>query len=224
MRKIMVANPKGGSGKSSLAIHLASWFAQNGNQVCLGDLDRQQSSRQWLAQRPLSLRPIKPWDIDETLQEPAPAGCAIAIIDTPAGLHGKSLKRLLAEVDRVVVPVTPSRFDMLASSDFFDELAQIKAVRKERVGVAIVGMRVDLRTQASQQLIEFLQQFELPLVTCIRHAQRYVQAVESGSTLFDSNETAAQDRRQWQPLLEWLQKPCSTAQRLATPEIRRVQR
>ena len=76
---------------------------------------------------------------------------------------------------------------MLASRDLFEELAETKAVRKERVDIAIVGMRVDPRTNPSRQLVAYLQQFDLPLITCIRQSQRCVQAVETGVTLFDSN-------------------------------------
>ena len=203
MRTIMVANPKGGCGKSTVAVHLASWFARCDEVVYLGDLDRQQSSRQWLEQRPAALTRIRHWKTGgDSLCKP-PADCNIAILDTPAGLHGKPLKQLLGEVDRVVVPVSPSRFDMLASQEFFAELAATKAVRKERVDIGIIGMRVDPRTHASQQLLEFLQQFDLPLLTCIRNGQRYVQAIEKGVTLFDTSENTT-EREHWRPLLDWL--------------------
>lgn len=204
MRTIMVANPKGGSGKSTLAVHLASWFAHCDEIVCLADLDRQKSSAEWLQRRPAALPRIRSWSCEDGTAGPAPKDCSIGILDTPAGLHGKALRQLLREVDRVVVPVAPSRFDMLASQDFFEALAEAKSVRKERVGVAIVGMRFDPRTTATQQTLEFLKQFELPLVTCIRSAQRYVQAVESGQTLFDPGARAADDVNQWRPLLDWL--------------------
>ncbi|ATE60489.1 ParA family protein [Thauera sinica] len=204
MRKIMVANPKGGSGKSTLAVHLASWFARNDEIVYLGDLDRQQSSRHWLAARPRHLAPIRHWDLSSEEFEAPPKDCSIAILDTPAGLHGKRLKSPLNEVDKVVVPVSPSRFDMLASREFFEELAETKAVRKDKVDIGIVGMRIDPRTHASRQLVEFLQQFDLPLVTCIRQAQRYVHAVETSTTMFDGNGFDAVERIQWKPLLDWL--------------------
>jgi len=204
MRKIMVANPKGGCGKSTMAIHLASWFARCDEVVYLGDLDRQQSSRQWLNERPKSLASIRYWKIHDDAFTAPPADCNVAILDTPAGLHGKHLKQALGEVDRVVVPVSPSRFDMLASQDFFEELAEMKAVRKERVGICVVGMRVDPRTHAAQQLVDFLRQFDLPLVTCINNAQRYVNALDTGSTLFDTSESAKTERKQWRPLLDWL--------------------
>ena len=203
MHKIMIANPKGGCGKSTLAVHLASWFAQADEVVFLGDLDRQQSSRHWLEQRPANLPRIRHWRLDADDYTAPPKECSVAIIDTPAGLHGKPLKRLLNEVERVLVPVSPSKFDMLASQDFFVELAEIKAVRKERVGVGIVGMRMDLRTTTSQRLLEFLQQFELPLLTCISASQRYVNGIETSATVFDGR-VEQHDHAQWQPLFDWL--------------------
>jgi len=204
MRTLMVANPKGGCGKSTIAVHLASWFARCDEVVCLGDLDRQQSSRQWLELRPTSLPTIRHWALTEDDVGQPPGDCSLAILDTPAGLHGKPLKKMLSDVDRVVVPVSPSRFDMLASRDFFEELAEIKAVRKEKVGIAVVGMRVDRRTHAAQQLTEFLQQFDLPLLTCIRSTQRYVHAIDTGVTLFDAYSPATEDFDQWRPLMDWL--------------------
>lgn len=204
MRKIMVANPKGGSGKSTLAVHLAAWFARNDEIVYLGDLDRQQSTKHWLQGRPRHLAPIRHWELSGDEYEAPPKGCTVAILDTPAGLHGKRLKSILNEMDRIVAPVSPSRFDVLASRDFFEELSLTKAVRKDRVDIGIVGMRVDQRTHSSRQLVEYLQQFDLPLVTCIRQAQRYVQAVETGVTLFDGSSLAAAEQIQWKPLLDWL--------------------
>ena len=204
MRKIMVANPKGGCGKSTLATHLASWFARSDDVVYLGDLDRQQSSRFWLEQRPAFASRISHWETDPDALSPPPAHCDVAILDTPAGLHGKPLKSLLKEMDRVIVPVSPSRFDMHASQEFFAELAEIKAVKKEKVGIAVVGMRIDPRTNSTRQLIDFLEKFDLPLVTCIRSAQRYVSALDTGVTLFDAYAPPEQDWLQWEPLVNWL--------------------
>lgn len=204
MRTIMVANPKGGSGKSTLAVHLASWFARNDEIVYLSDLDRQQSTRHWLEGRPRHLAPIRHWEISGDTFDGPPKDCTVAILDTPAGLHGKRLKLPLNEMDKVVVPVSPSSFDLLASREFFEEIAATKAVRKDRVDIGIVAMRVDSRTHASRQLVEYVQQFDLPLVTCIRQSQRYVQAAETGETIFDANRLPVGDLLNWKPLLDWL--------------------
>ena len=95
-------------------------------------------------------------------------------------------------------------FDLRASQNFFEELAEMKAVRKEKVAMALVGMRVDCRTLSYEHLTEFLQEFDMPLITCIRSAQRYVQACETGTTLFDTRTPDDVDFEQWKPLLDWI--------------------
>jgi chromosome partitioning protein len=205
MRSILIANPKGGSGKSTLSTHLAAWFAWQEEAVMLGDIDVQQSSRHWLAMRPASSPQIRSWNINDEEKAHTPKGTGIAVLDSPAGLHGKQLKQALMRVDHVVIPVLPSAFDMWASADFFNTLAEVKAVRREQISVAVVGMRVNPRTQSAAQLTEFLQKFELPLLTCIRDTQLYVQSIQRGLTLFDLPVSRTkQDRLQWQPLLDWL--------------------
>ena len=140
MSVIVVANPKGGVGKSTLATQISGYLASQGRVVTLGDLDRQQSSRQWLEIRPAHLRPILPWDISrDDIARPA-KGATDAVIDTPAGLHGNRLDAALKVADLVVVPLQPSLFDMQATHAFLRELREHKRAGKVRMG--LVGMRV----------------------------------------------------------------------------------
>ena len=209
MKSFMIANPKGGSGKSTLATNLAGYFARAGHEVMLGDIDRQQSSREWLRLRSKALPPIQSWEIerDNDKDKPArpPKGTSHVVLDTPAGLHGKALDRVLKIVNRVIIPVQPSLFDILATRNFLDALLEEKAVRKEQAFVAVVGMRVDARTRAAGELERFLSSYDLPVLAYLRDTQLYVQAAANGLTLFDlSVSRAEKDLDQWQPIIDWV--------------------
>jgi chromosome partitioning protein len=205
MRKILIANPKGGSGKSTLSTHLATYFAWQEDAVMLGDLDKQHSSHHWLNLRPSSLPFIHRWDIGEDKIARPPQGCQVAILDTPACFTGKKLKHVISKVDHVIVPVLPSAFDLWACADFFAELAELKAVRRDEVKIGVVGMRVNPRTQSAQQLPDFLSRYDLPLLTCLRDTQLYNQTIQRGMTLFDlPHSKTERDREEWQPLIDWL--------------------
>jgi chromosome partitioning protein len=204
MKSILVANPKGGAGKSTLATNLAGHFARSGHRVMLGDTDRQQSSHDWLALRSRLLPPISTWQIDRDRPARPPQGTTHAVLDTPAGLHGKNLERVLKVVHRVIVPVQPSLFDILATRSFLEKLLEEKAVRKEQTFVAVVGMRVDARTRAAAELERFLAQYDLPVLAYLRDTQRYVQAAAHGMTIFDLTPSrVAQDLEQWLPIIAW---------------------
>jgi chromosome partitioning protein len=205
MKSFLIANPKGGSGKSTLATNLAGYFARCGHRVMLGDTDRQQSAREWLAIRPNALPVIRTWDIEKDSPARPPRDTTHVVLDTAAGLHGKTLERVLKQVNRVIVPVQPSLFDILATRHFLDALLEEKAVRKERTFVAVVGMRVDPRTRAAGELERFLSSCDLPFLTCLRDTQLYVQLAANGMTLFDLTASRAEkDAAQWQPILDWV--------------------
>lgn len=208
MKSILVANPKGGSGKTTLASNLAGYFARSGHQVMLGDTDRQQSARDWLQLRPRLLPAIRNWDLEQGLPARPPKDCSHVVLDSAAGVHGKTLERILAQVERVIVPVQPSLFDILATRQFLDRLLAEKAVRKARTFVAVVAMRVDPRTRAAGELARFLDAYELPVLTCLRDTQLYVQLAANGMTLFDlSTARAAKDLAQWAPIIDWVDAP-----------------
>lgn len=208
MRVVMVANPKGGVGKSTLSTNLAGYLAHRGmedgqTKVMLGDVDRQQSARFWLSLRSPELPKIMSWDqIDGTLAK-APRGTTHAVIDTPAGLHGDRLKGLLKQADAVLVPLQPSLFDILATRAFLDDLAEIKAARG--VIVCMVAMRIDPRTRAAEQLERFTDSLGLPVLAHLRDTQNYVQLAARGLTLYDLPRARAEkDRGQWEPIERWI--------------------
>ncbi|MBT9460554.1 MAG: ParA family protein [Rugosibacter sp.] len=209
MQTYLIANPKGGVGKSTLATNLAGYFSRIGHRVMLGDIDRQQSSRAWLALRSPSLPPIANWDLAGDSPAKPPKDTTHVVLDTPAGLHGKTLTKVLKQATRVIVPLQASIFDIIATRDFLQQLAEEKASRKnqEHAFVAIVAMRVDPRTRAAGQLERFLDDTQLPVIAHLRDTQTYVQAAAHGLSIFDlSAARGGQDWAQWQPLIAWLNR------------------
>lgn len=197
-RAILIANPKGGAGKTTLSINLAGWLAANGKAVSLLDLDRQKSASKWLSRRPEHLPPIR-------LAGEGGETPSWLIIDSPAGLHGKNLDHAVKLVTSVLVPISPSLFDIQASQEFLKDLAEEKKVRHGKIEVGIVGMRMAPRTRAAATLEQFLQNLDLPVITYLHETQQYVNAAFEGKTLFDLPPHLTQaERESWEPLINWL--------------------
>ena len=203
MPVIVVANPKGGVGKSTLATSVAGALAAAGHAVMLGDVDRQQSSRQWLALRPPAARPIAGWDVDAGDIVRPPKGTSHVVLDTPAGLHGKRLDAVMKIADQLLVPLQPSLFDIQATHAFVQELRAHR--RGHEVKIGLVGMRVREHTRAVEQLQAWLATLPVPVVGWLRDTQNYVQLAAHGLTLFDVAQSRVErDLEQWRPLRAWL--------------------
>ena len=203
---VLFANPKGGVGKSTAATNLAGYFARRGHATLLGDLDRQQSALAWLGIRPPTLPRIESWDrSDERIARP-PKGVTHVVLDSPAGIHGHALKDALRVADRLVIPLQPSLFDIYATQAFLARLAE-RALMKEGGRVGVLGMRVDARTRAAEQLQRFVADLGLPVLGFLRDTQNYVQLAAHGLTLWDVTPSrVAKDLEQWQSLLEWVER------------------
>lgn len=203
MKAVLVANPKGGSGKTTLSTNIAGYLASRGQRVALLDMDRQKSATLWLAQRESGLPPIRALEVDAEKRAEA---MDWLVIDSPAALHGKNLEHALKLVHRVIVPIAPSLYDIQASYEFLKSLNEMKATRKGRVLVGVTGMRMAPRTRAAATLEAFLQQLGLPVLAYLREAQVYVNAAFEGKSIFDlPAHLAAQDVEQWAGLLGWLE-------------------
>ena len=203
MPVVVIANPKGGVGKSTLATNVAGYFASRGHAVMLGDADRQQSSRLWLALRPSAARPISTWEISADQIVRPPRGTTHVVLDTPAGLHGWRFNDVMKLADKVIVPLQPSVFDIFATRAFLDQLAASK--HGDRLQIGLVGMRVDARTIAADKLHEFIDSLGLPVVGYLRDTQNYVHLAARGLTLFDvAPGRVEKDLEQWAGICRWL--------------------
>lgn len=203
MPVIVVANPKGGVGKSTLSSNIAGCFARQGHTVMLGDVDRQQSSRLWLRLRPDNMPSIQTWDISEDHIARPPKGVTHVVLDTPAGLHGKGLDAVMKLADKVIVPLQASVFDIYATQEFVAALA--KKGRAEGKQVAVGGNRIKDHTKATEHLKEFLQTLDVPLLTLLRDTQNYAHLAAHGLSLWDVPATKVEkDLAQWAPIVDWL--------------------
>ena len=204
MTLIVVANPKGGVGKSTLSTNLAAYFAAQGEWVGLADIDSQQSARTWLTLRSPALPAIEAWDFDPKAPTRPPKGLEHVVLDTPAGVREKYLEGVLGVADKIIVPLQPSLFDILATQAFLERLSKEKAVRRGTLQIGIVGMRVDARTRSAEQLHRFVEGLELPVLGYLRDTQNYVQLAAQGLSLWDvSRGRVEKDLEQWQPIIDW---------------------
>ncbi|MBC3880555.1 ParA family protein [Undibacterium sp. LX40W] len=201
MPVIAVINPKGGVGKSTLSTNLAGYFAAQGHKVMLGDADRQQSSRAWLSLRSSGLPVIATWELSDGNIVKPPKGTTHVVIDTPAGLKGSKLDAILKLADKVIVPLQASMFDILATEDFLKTLS----ARETKQSVAVLGMRVNARTKAADQLAHYVGQLGLPVLGYLRDTQNYIQLAAHGATLWDvAPSKVEKDLAQWDQLIAWL--------------------
>lgn len=202
MRRVLVANTKGGCGKSTLATNLAGYLAQLGHKIVLEDIDRQQSSTGWLARRPSHVATV--FNADD-LSKSALQKADWIITDAPGGLRDKKISDAVTEADLVLVPVSPSAFDIGATQDFLQLLAEEKAVRKHKTFVGLVGMRVMPRTRAAERLLTFMDESGFSVLSMLRASQIYVTAAEEGLSIFElSNALKEVDIAQWNPVTDWV--------------------
>ena len=204
MPVIVVANPKGGVGKSTLSTNIAGCLAAAGHAVMLGDVDRQQSARQWLALRPSHLPAISSWDVSTDDLVRPPKGTTHVVLDTPAGLHGKRLDTVMKIADLMLIPLQPSLFDIQATHAFVQQLRAHR--RGAEIKLGLVGMRVREHTRANEQLHAYLATLPVPVLAWLRDTQNYVQLAAHGLTLFDvAPSRVERDLEQWAPMRAWLQ-------------------
>jgi chromosome partitioning protein len=212
MQRIVVLNPKGGSGKTTVAVNLAACYAANGDRPALMDLDPQASSTRWLRKRPNEATPIHGIAAFETSasvtrswQTRIPADCRVVIVDTPAAIDPLALPDLTRGADAVLVPVMPSDIDIHATAKCIADLLLVAKIRRAQKRIGIIANRVRSNTRVSQSLMRFLTSLDIPLIATLRDTQSYVRSAESGLGIYEMPRwQVQQDQAHWQQMLSWL--------------------
>ncbi len=208
MLKVLVANSKGGCGKSTLATNLAAYYAQDGKNTVLVDADRQASSRSWCEKRAGYTTPVLPLaGTRSDWRTQVPKGAQRIVVDAPAAIRPSDVDAFLDDIDAVLIPVLPSRIDLEASQHFIDGVAALPRVKRGKVAVGIVANRLKPWTTASQLAVEEMKAMPFPLVAQIRDSQAYVLMAGLGRSIFDyASEAARSHQEDWEKLLRWLKK------------------
>ncbi|MBP2230331.1 chromosome partitioning protein [Azospirillum agricola] len=204
MLTILVANIKGGCGKTTIATHLAAASAVAGLPTVLADVDRQRSSLGWLERRPEKAPSLIGMDWAKDFDS-APRGTKRLVIDAPAALKTRQIEDLVKMADVVVLPVLPGAFDEQATQRFLGKLEELKSIARHRKAVAVVGNRMRARTKAADRLDQFLGGIGHRVVTRLRDSQIYADAAATGLSLFDMpGKRAGEHRADWAPLLTYI--------------------
>ncbi|MEM7056923.1 MAG: ParA family protein [Pseudomonadota bacterium] len=204
MRTVLIANRKGGVGKTMIAVTLASALANRGERVGLADADRQQSSRAWLGRRPPTVPQIRAlnWTKAREIGD-APKKLDWLIIDAPGALKGAKAEALISEAKAILTPVQPSVFDETSTSGFLDDIEHVKRVRKGKVGVHVIANRIRPRSRAADTLFSFLEDLGYTPMATLSERAVYGDLAAMGMAIFD-RETASLKpiKAQWEPILK----------------------
>jgi chromosome partitioning protein len=208
IHKVVVLNPKGGSGKTTLAFSLAGYLASTGRRVAMLDMDQQGSSTHWLRNRPDSLPKIRalapPEGGSGTVE--VPDDVDYVVIDAPAGLAGDVLIDYTCGAHAILVPVLPSDLDIHAASRLVSQLLLKAQVSRRNGRLGIVANRVKERTIAYKQLLRFLDRLSINLVGSLRDSQNYIHAASEGRCIHEmAPSQVRRDTEQWEAITEWLE-------------------
>ena len=205
MQSVLIANAKGGCGKTTIATNLAAAFSRSGFRTAIADVDPQRSSLNWIERRPADLPAIQGLDWSKGIGK-VKKYIDRLVIDSPAAVTPKEFQGLLKMADGIVMPILPSAFDQVAAISFLGKIETLKPIRKNRKRVAVVANRVRARSRAARTLMEFLENFNHPPVMTLRETVLYTEAADTGISIFDRKDKAAQSAQaEWFDLIEYLE-------------------
>lgn len=221
MPVVAVVNRKGGSGKSTLATHLAAWLSLRGDKVMLGDVDRQRSTVPWLrrrAEQAVAGEPIQGWATDARNVLRPPPGVRHVVLDTPGGLQGMELGRVVMYADILLLPLGDSLFDRESAAACLEELRGHPRVAGGRVQLGVVGMRLEWTRHSEGRLQKWSSEQSVPMVAAIRDSRAFVSAAEKGLTILDlPEEQTPSERTDLQVLFDWVDKAIAAIPAPALP-------
>ena len=182
---IALTNSKGGVGKSTLAVHLAGWWQEQGVPVALVDADAQGSSSVWLHEAAVNIPVFRlqtPNDILEQVPElHQKFGCLV--VDGPAGLS-ELTRAILLVTDLALLPCGPSLLDLRAANDAIRVVKQAQQIRHGPPQARLVPNKIQVQYRLSRELLETAQSLEIPATGGLRLRQAYADAAGQGTVVW----------------------------------------
>lgn len=214
MNTTLVINRKGGAGKTTVAINLASYFAASNVATAIMDYDPQGSSLNWLKLRPSHLAKIhgsnaapERFGSLRSFGMYVPPETRQLIIDAPSGAAGVQLQEMLCRASSILIPVTPSAIDIHATAHFIKDLLLTGIIRARNIRMAVVANRVRRSMPVYQPFDRFLSAMKLNLVGRLLDSHAFVRAAETGVGIFEMDAgISPAECRQFSPIAEWVSR------------------
>lgn len=208
MKKILIANQKGGCGKTSTAVTIAVALAREGFRVGIADADPQKSSLRFLKYRPKTAVDVKgiDWRSLEDIGELPKQALDFLVIDAPGALMGERTKELIGECDMMFIPVLPSFFDIDSTKRFLAHIYDIKRIKKGKVDIHLLANRVRPQLfehkRPSERLLAIFDDIGQRPIAYISEKSAYANLSEEALTIFDKTQKVYQDiQEEWSPIL-----------------------
>ncbi|MDH4125602.1 MAG: AAA family ATPase [Gammaproteobacteria bacterium] len=212
MNRIVVLNPKGGCGKSTIATNIAAYYASRGGTPAIMDFDPQGSTLAWLERRPTDLPFIhgiaafkKSMQATRSWQLRVPNDTANLIVDSPAGLHHDDLREITRDATSILVPVLPSPMDIHAAARCIADLLLVAKVDRRDRKLAVIANRTRKNTKSFAKLMRFLDSLGIPIIAVLRDSQNFVYAAEKGLGILEMQRSRVRpDVEQFNKVMQWL--------------------
>ena len=212
LNKIVILNPKGGCGKSTIATNIAASYARQGSQPTIMDYDPQASTMGWLDRRPSDLPVIhgiaaykKSMHATRSWQLRIPDDTVNLIVDSPAGLTHDDLREVTRDAGSILVPVLPSSMDIHAASRCIADLLLVAKIDRRDRKLAVVANRTRKNTKSFARLMRFLDSLGIPIIAVLRDSQNFVRSAEQGVGLVEMQPSRVRpDVEQLEKITTWL--------------------
>lgn len=183
---IVVANSKGGVGKSTIAAHLTAWLTDRGFSVVLADCDGQASSSQWAAEAVAGARVVR-LDTPDAILDALPqlAKEADFVVADGPGSNAETSRALLLRADLALVPCKASMLEVRALAQATGVLRQAQDIRGGLPKATIVLSMVGKAYRLTRDMTDAAAALGLPLArTALTLRQVYADAPGQGTVVW----------------------------------------